>query len=125
MGYGKTRSEVLKIVEATMKKNGRVVNGRISQGWWCRFRERWPQLSLRKGDSFSIARERMTSHEVFNGYFDLLEETLDKYGHIYNCDESGMPLEHKLPTVISMKGTKKSSASKFRKQDPDHDPWVL
>ena len=48
MGYGKTRSEVLKIVEATMKNS-----------------------------------------------------------QIYNCDESGMPLEHKLPRVISIKGIKK------------------
>ena len=98
MGYGKTRSEVLKIVEATMKKKGRIVDSKISQGWWYRFRERWPQLSLRRGDSFSIARKKMTSHEVFNSYFDILEETLDKYGlndkpaQIYNCDESGMPL---------------------------------
>ena len=42
MGYGKTRGEVLKIVEAIMKKKGRKHEGRISQGWWCRFRNRWP-----------------------------------------------------------------------------------
>ena len=42
MGYGKTRGEVLKIVEAIMKKKGRKHEGRISQGWWCRFRDRWP-----------------------------------------------------------------------------------
>ena len=113
MGYGKTRSEVLKIVEATMKKKGMKTDGPISQGWWYRFRERWPKLSLRRGDSFSMAREKMTSHEVFNDYFDLLEKTLsehnlkDKPSQIYNCDESGMPLEHKLPRVISFKGTKK------------------
>ena len=113
MGYGKRRSEVLKIVKATMKKKGRKLQGPISQGWWWRFRERWPKLTLRKGDSFSMAREKMTSYEIFNDYFDLLEETLEKHGlkdkpsQIYNCDESGMPLEHKLPRVISIKGTKK------------------
>ena len=42
MGYGKTRGEVLKIVEAIMLKKGRKHEGRISQGWWCRFRDRWP-----------------------------------------------------------------------------------
>ena len=46
MGYGKTRGEVLKIVEVTMKKKGRQLEGSISQGWWCRFRDRWPELSL-------------------------------------------------------------------------------
>ena len=113
MGYGKTRGEVLKIVEAIMKKKGRKHEGRISQGWWCRFRDRWPQLSLRKGDPFSIAREKMTSRHVFDNYFDLLEKTLDEFdlkdkpSQIYNCDESGMPLEHKPPRVVAVKGTKK------------------
>ena len=60
MGYGKTRGEVLKIVDAVMKKKGRKHEGPISQGWWCCFRHRWPQLSLRRGDSFSIAREKKT-----------------------------------------------------------------
>ena len=58
MGYGKTRGEVLKIVEAVVKKKGRKHEGPISQGWCCCFRHRWPQLSLCRGDSFSIAREK-------------------------------------------------------------------
>ena len=50
---------------------------------------------------------------MFKDYFDLLEETLVKYdlkdkpAQIYNCDESGMPLEFKLPKVIEGKGAKK------------------
>ena len=112
MGYGKTRSEVLKIVEATLKKKNDM-NLKLSQGWWWRFRQRWPQLTLRRGDSFSLAREKMTNYDVFHHYFDLLGETFTKYdlkdkpSQIYNCDESGMPLEHKLPRVVAIKGTKK------------------
>ena len=55
----------------------------------------------------------MTNYAVFKDYFDLLGETLTKYGikdklsQIYNCDESGMPLEYKIPKVIAAKGTKK------------------
>ena len=113
MGYGKTRGEVLKIVEAIAKKKGVKVQGYISDGWWCRFRERWPQLSLRKGDPFSQVRSEMTTREVFEGFFDLLRETLekadviDKPAQIHNCDESGMPLEHKMPRTVAQKGTKK------------------
>jgi hypothetical protein len=50
---------------------------------------------------------------VFEGYFALLKETLenanviDKPAQIYNCDESGMPLEHKMPKTVAAKGTKK------------------
>ena len=57
--------------------------------------------------------EAMTSAEVFNSYFNLLEETLKKYSliekpaQLYNCDESGMLLEHKLPKIIAEKGAKK------------------
>ena len=114
MGYGKTRGELLRIVGETMKKMGRLLVGSsVSQGWWSRFKERWPELSLRKGDAFSLAREKMTSAEVFNSYFNFLEETLKKYSliekpvQLYNCDESGMPLEHNLPKIIAEKGAKK------------------
>ena len=109
MGYGKTRGEVMKIVEATMNKKG-MKNRRISPGWWCAFRKR-----LRKGDSF----REMTTRSVFESYFNMLEETLDEYdlkdkpSQIYNCDESGMPLEHKLPKTISRKGSKKHSSNEF------------
>ena len=44
---------------------------------------------------------------------------MDKPAQIYNCDESGMPLEHKLPKTIAAKGTKKvrqrSSGNKTQK----------
>ena len=71
--------------------------------------KRWPQLRLRKGDSFPLVRKEV----VFQSYFNLLDETLLKYGikdkpaQIYNCDESGMPLEHKMSKVITLKGAKK------------------
>ena len=76
---------------------------------------------MRRGDSFSLAREKITNYDVFHHYFDLLGETLTKYdlkdkpSQIYNCDESGMPLEHKLPRVVAIKGTNKTLG---RAQDP-------
>ena len=55
MDYGKTRGELLRIVGETMKKKGRLLVGSsASQGWWSQFKERWPELSLRKGDAFSL-----------------------------------------------------------------------
>ena len=44
--------------------------------------------------------------EVFTSYFEVLKETLikhdlmDKPFQIYNCNESGMPLEHKMPKPL-------------------------
>ena len=112
MGYAKSRQDVLKIVHGAVLKKGKQID-KISHGWWVRFCKRWPQLRLRKGDSFPIVRDQATNYSVFKSYFDLLGETLTKYGikdkpaQIYNCDETGMPLEHKMPKVIAAKGTKK------------------
>ena len=60
-----------------------------------------------------MARDKIASPDIFDNYFKLLQETLEKYdlmhkpAQLYNCDESGMPLEHKLPWTISPKGVKK------------------
>jgi len=51
VGYGKTRKQVLKIVESTAKEKGLLRKHRISDGWFRRFIERQPQLGLRKCDS--------------------------------------------------------------------------
>ncbi len=67
----KNRKEVLVLVEAILKKKGRDLGSHISNNCrWQRFLERWPSLSLRKGDAFSVARDRMTDHEVFYSYFN-------------------------------------------------------
>ena len=50
VGYGKTRKEVMGIVEATAQEKGLLRKKKISQGWFRRFIEYQPQLALRKGD---------------------------------------------------------------------------
>jgi len=51
----------------------------------------------------------MANHLVFKSCFDL-DEThgiKDKPSQIYNCDESGIPLEYKLPKIFGLRGMKK------------------
>ena len=79
---------------------------------------------MRRGDPFSVARDKMTDRAIFENYFSLLRETLEEHGlknrpgQIYNCDESRMPLEHTSPKTIAIKGTKKvcqiTSGNKLR-----------
>ena len=117
MGYGKTRQDVMKLVESYIVKKGITLEdnrgSKLSNGWWVRFLQRWPKLSLRKGDLFAVVHEEASSYDVFKSYFDLLEDVMMEHGlkgrpsQIYNCDESGMPLQHKVPKVISAKGCKK------------------
>ena len=58
VGYGKTKREVLQMVEAAAKKKGVVIKGHISDGWWYHFCQRWPKVSLRKGDHFLKLEQR-------------------------------------------------------------------
>lgn len=64
-------------------------------------RKRHPNLCLRTASSISKARTFASDREVFDRYFDLLEETVcendlkDKPGQSFNLDETGMPLDPK------------------------------
>jgi len=49
VGYVKTRKQGMNIAESTAKEKGLFTKHRISDGWFRRFIERQPQLSLRKG----------------------------------------------------------------------------
>ena len=113
IGYGKTRREVLGIVQQTLKKKGRSVENFNGDGWWTRFMERNPSLSLRCSDPLSRVRSNAVTSENMKNYFALLEKTLiekdllDKPHLIYNMDESGMPLDPKQLKRVAGKGMKK------------------
>ena len=53
-----------------------------------------------------------TGHESLNSYYDLLEDTLKSNGifknvsRIFNCDETGIPLNTPSPKVLHAVGEK-------------------
>ena len=51
VGYGKTRRDVLTIVQNAASEKGVLRSSQVSQGWWRRFLERQKDLSLRQGDT--------------------------------------------------------------------------
>ena len=51
LGYGKTRKDVLNVVESVAIEKGVLVRNKISDGWWRRFLERQDVLTLFRGDS--------------------------------------------------------------------------
>ena len=101
IGYGKTRKEVMRIVETHAKDKGLLRKDSITQRWWRNFVSRQGDLALRKGDNTAHVRKDAINSETINHYFDLLEDTLKENGlmhspsQIYNVDESGMPLDPK------------------------------
>lgn len=56
IGYGKTKQEVLMIVQKTLEKKKIDTSKFKGEGWWIRFKNRHPELSLRTADPLSMVR---------------------------------------------------------------------
>ena len=113
VGYGRTRRQVKATVENVAVDKGVLRRSHISDGWWRRFLQRHPKLSLRYGDATGHVRMNAMTRENLTHYFDLLKSCIEENGlsnhpeRIYNMDESGVPLDPKPPKVIAVKGQKK------------------
>ena len=65
-----------------------------SEHWWTGFRQRHPEVTLRKPDKLERSRADALNPVVVKQYFELLEGILDKNGQknsprqLYNCDEA-------------------------------------
>ena len=74
--------------------------------------KRHPHLVLRTVEKISYARFVATDSVLLNEYFDLLEDTLTNNGiidspsQIFNCDETGMPLDNAPNLVVGIRGQK-------------------
>ena len=105
IGYAKSRKDVLAIAQQIISTRKPGVE--ITKGWWDSFRRRHPEVSLRQAEPLSYARAAANNPKIIEKYFDLLAETIEingltqRPGQIFNCDETGMPLVHKPPKVVS------------------------
>ena len=110
IGYPRTKTEVLVIIQQIVDSKGLEIT--VSNGWWQKFCLRNEGIALRTASSVSVARAMATDSESLNRYYDMLEDTLKGNGifnnplHIYNCDETGMPLNPKMPKVVAAVGSK-------------------
>jgi len=101
------KREVLECVKRLVEKRAKEGLQMIKfngEGWWHKFMKRHPDLSLRTSDPLLHCRLNAVSQSALDHYFTLLKKTMevnnlmDKPSCIYNMDESGMPLDHKLCT---------------------------
>ena len=113
-GYGKTRKQIMSLAESVARDKGRMMGQKkITDGWFRRFMMRQPQLSLRKGDPTANVRMDCLDKETMDKYFDLLKDTLvennlmESPNQIYNVKETGMPLNHSAPKIITRRDHKK------------------
>lgn len=115
VGYARSKSQIISMVQDVMQvKLGDQARGsvKVTSGWFASFCKRHPQLTVRCTEKLPHYRFAATSTAVLDTYFDLLEQTLDQNdllnspSRIFNCDESGIPLDPTPPKVIVSKGTK-------------------
>ena len=113
LGCGKTRCQVKGIVEKVAIERGTLRSPRVSDGWWRRFLERHPRISLRSGDATAHVRMNAINRDNLKHYFGLLKQLLEENDlvdhpeRVYNMDETGVPLDTKPPKVVALKGQKK------------------
>jgi len=74
IGYPHTHKQIMALVQAIVKEKG--IETTISDGWWERFKQRHPNLTLRIAAPLSFARAMASDRDSLNNYFDLLEDTL-------------------------------------------------
>jgi hypothetical protein len=111
IGYPHTRKQVLSKVQAIIEAKG--MNHKVTYGWWESFRKRHKHcLTLKSAVPLSMARAKATDVEVIERYFCMLEECMrhydimDKPSRMYNCDETGLPLNPPCHKVVSQVGSK-------------------
>ena len=110
IGFAKTRSEVLVLVEKLMQSRGTTKT--VTSGWWEGFCRRHPKVALRTPACLSKARALATNDVTINQYLDILEEALrenhmlDKPCQIFNLDETGVPLDPKPLKIVAARGEK-------------------
>ena len=63
LGCGKTKREVIDIVRRTLQKKGNNLDHFNGEGWWLRFMQRHPELSLRCSDPLSRMRANAVTEE--------------------------------------------------------------
>ena len=113
IGYGRTRTDVMGIARSVAAEKGVLKGEKVTQGWWRRFCERQPDISLRQGDPTAHIRMDAINSNTIRQYFTLLNDVLTKHdlhskpAQIYNVDESGIPFDPRAPNVVATRGTKK------------------
>lgn len=88
-GFGKTRNEIKALVTKVAQEKGVLKKEKVTDGWFRRFKERQPQLSLRRGDATANVRMNCLNKETVEQYFSMLKyvllehNLLDSPAHAY------------------------------------------
>ena len=115
-GFPLTRTMVKAFAWSIAKRLGKSgqFNSEYGPGekWWTLFKQRHPQLSLRRSDPLDRNRAEALNSSIVNEYYDLLHTVLtdnnilNNARQILNCDETFVPLDYSREKVVTTKGAK-------------------
>ena len=115
-GYPLTRTMVKAYAWAISKRSGKGDRSNLETGpgekWWINFKQRHPQITLRRTDQLESSRAEALNPLIVREYFALLGKTLEENGlmnkprQLYNCDETFLPLDGTREKAVTHKGTK-------------------
>lgn len=113
VGYARSRKQILALVESYLTEvKGCSIS--LTNGWWEKFKSRHPDLSVRTAERLAYSRAVASNSTILESYLEMLQRTLEEYNildvpsQVFNCDESGFPLDFKAPKVVAEKGSKAS-----------------
>ena len=113
MGYLHTCQQILGIVQWTL--DSKQIDVVVTHDWWERFRKRHLYLTLQTAVPLSYVSSMAQDEEAIGRYYALLESTLTENGlldhptKLFNCDETGMPLNPKPLKTVCKLGAKDPS----------------
>ena len=114
-GFGVSRKQLMRKagqLARTMKLKTPFKKGIPGQAWWDGFRQRNPELVLRKPEKLASTRARNLNKPEVDNYFKDLDNTLtelnlrDSPNAIWNMDETNSNMEHTPAKKCSRKGVK-------------------
>lgn len=113
--YGLSKSEMKKLAYSYAVANKIEVPQweeakSAGEGWLRKFRNRHPNISLRKPEATSLARatafNKTNVGEFFSKYQEILNRKQYQPHQIWNIDETGLSTVHVPPKILAPKGTK-------------------
>ena len=117
-GFGKSPALVCESVKQILDRAGKRISpfksNRPGKSWWYGFLRRHPDLHMLRPKPLELARATACSQEKVYAWFDafeqfLAEQEITSLDQIYNCDESGFPLQAISSTKVCVdKGMKRA-----------------
>ena len=115
-GFGQTPDQLKFVVKRLLDFSGRkeklFKNNLLVKAWWFAFMGRHPELKTVMTEKLEMSQAMVCRPERVREWFGNYKEMLTKFGivrpsQIYNCDESGFPLQTKGggKVAISMNST--------------------